>query len=414
MTQRTLVSVGPSLMEGSELNSSFAQGGKGAWPELVAERLANLPNVGPMNSSGLRCGWLGDGTVSYAGAWADVTGADLFDKAPYGWGKYSAGGTTAIVTHTRSSRLRAVVGFYYYWIDLLRTSGTQGGVGSYRVDGGAWTALPSTIANDNAIKRAWISTAVTSTVEVRAANAAGTAVGVFPVGVEWGYRDLSSVTDGFTWHNLGRNGASICDLVGGTGNTTVGNRMAAITLIAPTEGTLVMEGTDPSTVASTSQWNTDLTTIKNYADDFGPVWFLNFYELSEYPTVPNSQSPGYPFTTQTSYRAQTKTTATNIGATSTFDLFDEWKAFGLGGEGAQNLAARGTIAFIYNQDNGHELANGHFDIARRIYGWLKAQLGYSGPSTYTAKGKATSLACKGKQSSVAAYTAAAPIAVVPV
>lgn len=435
MTVNTIVSVGDSLSEGSEPvalpgNFSFAQGGKGAWWELAAERLSNLSTVGPRISSGFRSTALGDGTVAYAGAWTDVTAADLFDKGPYGLGKYSATGTGGTVTFTRPA-FRTVVGFALYWIDLNRLSGTNGGNWSYSVDGGTYTAMGQTIAHDNGLKKFYVSGAVTSSVAVRAANAAGTAVGTFPIGIEWFYL-APSTTTGLIWHNLALNGMLLRDLVGGTGNTTVGDRMAffdAVTLGSgspisnqPNVGILLMHGRDV-TLNSTSQWNTDLGTFWTRVHSLAPQLWMNHFELAQYPDETNSASPGFPWATQTSYRDQLKTTAAaKSPAVPVFDQYDRYASMGWGPSSgttvtisnSQNVALR-AAGILYALDNGHQLAAGHLDQATAVYWQLRNRwfsVG-SAPSSYVATGKQAAVAVTGKQAAVA-YSTASPIAVTPV
>lgn len=67
---------------------------------------------------------------------------------------------------------------------LLVCDGVSSANFSYRIDGGSWTNVSHTWVHDNSLVQLTINTAVTSTVEVRGANAAGTAVLTYMVGIE--------------------------------------------------------------------------------------------------------------------------------------------------------------------------------------------------------------------------------------
>jgi hypothetical protein len=94
-------------------------------------------------------------------------------------GTWLGNGATAIQTWTRPIDCPAISSF-----DLYVCDGSGAGNFSYSVDGGAYTNVAATWAGLNALKKISIATAVTSTVAVRAANAAGTAVNTYLVGIE--------------------------------------------------------------------------------------------------------------------------------------------------------------------------------------------------------------------------------------
>lgn len=363
-----LVFTGDSLTQGtgpSSVNPAIAQGGQGCWAELVAERLANIAGLGPLLSSGMRGVWLGLLTGgdewSFAGTWTAVATTDAWDKTPYGHAKY-ANGSTNIATYTRPSTYRTVVGFAIYWVDY-----TNGGNWSYRIDGGSWTAMGQTLANDNQLCKFYVSSSVTSTVEIRAADSSGTGVGCLPVGIELFY---STATQGLIVHNIGTNGERLDNLV----KVTSGDRMAFFDSVklgtgspisnTPNAGITIMHINDVA-IANTTTWANDLTTFYNRVSSLAPVGFINPWEC---------ETGTYDQTQQTNYRAQTKTSAASLGA-QVYDLYDAWSSNGF-------TANAGAVAAGYLcSDHIHESQAGHLELATKLYWFVRDQLlGYGAVS----------------------------------
>lgn len=320
MTISQLVLLGDSLTKGAAVGAAYAEGGRGNWAQLVADRLANIPTLGPLLSSGFRhvevaAEW------AYTGSWTSVVSTDVFDRAPYGHAKY-ANGSSFVLTYTKPA-VRAVVGFSIYWINYA-----AGGDWSYRIDGGAWTAMGQTLggATANKLCKFYVASAFTSTVEIRAANAGGTGVGCLPVGIELFYSDPTVATQGLIVHNLGVNGEQLHNLV----LVTSGDRMAFLDQVQlgtgspitnqPNVGVICMHINDV-TINNTTTFATDLTTLNTRAQPLGIVGLMNPWECG----LPVGE------TVQKNYRAQLKTSAAGFSpAAKVFDHYDNLAANGIG------------------------------------------------------------------------------------
>lgn len=125
--------------------------------------------------------WRDEWTLT--GSWTRATTADAWDKGPLlgsttGCGTFTASGSGFSATWTRPSGI-TVTGVTVHVID-----GPSAGNFSYRIDGGAWTNVSNTWTGDNSYDRLTIGTPVTSTFEIRCANASGTSVQTYLVGLE--------------------------------------------------------------------------------------------------------------------------------------------------------------------------------------------------------------------------------------
>lgn len=410
MTVSQIVLVGDSITYGGIVvgvgtSSLIKDGGLGAWAELDAEGLANVSGIGPLISSGFRSTWIDEWGVT-SGTWGAVISTDAFDRVPYGEGLKSAGGSSNILKWTRPTQWRPVVGFALYFVDR-----TTGGNWSYRVDGGAWTAMGQTLAQDNLLAKFYVPTAVAVSVEVRAANVAGTAVAVCVAGIEAFFLSPLTTTAGLIVHNIARNGAPLNTLT----LATSGDRMAFFDAVKvdpvngggaitnrPNVAITMMHVNDVRLFADVPTWAADIATFYARVNALAPLGYLSYGEM---------QAPTYNATTQANYRAQTKTSAA-LHSIPVLDLFDAWG----GAVGTQNaaLAAAGIITISASPaDNGHPTQTGNFDMAHRIIWWLRTQFFASTinqPSSMTVNAKQAAVAYSGKQAAVA-YSARAPVSV---
>jgi hypothetical protein len=301
---------------------------------------------------------------------------------------YAAQSASSIFTWTKPARWPTVIGITVYYVDFNRLSGTQSGNWSWRFNStGSYQAMGQTIARDNKMAKFYVSnggSAITS-FQMRAATAAGTAVAIFPVGIEAWFHDPLT-TSGVIVNNLARNGYPLNYLIG---KTTAGDRMAYWDLCkidpvngggavshAPTLGSIVMHGNDIRIFNDTTKWDSNLRSFASRAAGGGaPVFFMSHFELSQFDE-PNAVSPGYPRTNQENYRNQMQTTATAIGVPH-LNLYDELKKAGFGTDltlaNCQNVALR-AVNWCNPNDNGHPMQLGHIDIAKRVFTWLKPQL----------------------------------------
>lgn len=378
-----LVLCGDSLTQGTVGGGAFAAGGpatscggQGSWAELLADRLANIVGLGPLISSGFRGTHLGtiiggphnNGNVEwiYAGSWTGVESTDAFDKAPYGGAPFGtsyvssyASGSGNTATWYKPASWRPIVGFAIYWVDY-----TSGGNWSYKIDGGAATAMGQTLANDNKLCKFYVASSVTTSVEIKAATTGGTSAGCLPIGIEVFYANPAT-TSGLIVHNLGINSTKLNSLVAATS----GDRLAFFDQVklgtgspisnAPNIGTIVMHINDVL-LASTSTWNTDLNTFYARVGSLGRVGILSYVE---------AKTASYNQTQQTNYRAQSVTTA---AAWSTpgkvFSLYDWAANLGFTGNTACDTAG------FFLTDLIHESQAGMLAYTDPIYWWVLTRI----------------------------------------
>jgi lysophospholipase L1-like esterase len=130
--------------------------------------------VRPMNKE-----WAQSGTPTKAG------GSDAWEVgfvrsgASPNCGTWRLNTATDIFTWTKPNDCPAITGF-----KLLMGDGPSSANFSYSIDGGAYTNVSGTWTQNNSLRQITINTPVNSTVAVRGANAAGTAVLTYICGIE--------------------------------------------------------------------------------------------------------------------------------------------------------------------------------------------------------------------------------------
>ncbi len=125
--------------------------------------------------------WRDEWTLT--GSWTRATTTDAWDKGPLlgstsGCGTFTGSGSGLTATWTKPPDITVTS------ITLHVIDGPAAANFSYRIDGGSWTNVSNSWSGDNSYDRITINTPVTSTFEVRCANAAGTAVQTYLVGLE--------------------------------------------------------------------------------------------------------------------------------------------------------------------------------------------------------------------------------------
>lgn len=174
-------------------------------------------------------------------AWTNATVSDAWDVGPY-MPQFSPAHTkradtaSKIATWTKPSGLQ-VTSFTLYMVD-----GAGSGNFSYSIDGGSYTNVSNSWNQDNSLDAITINSPVSSTVAIRGANASGTGVNTYLVGIE-----PHSGTTGVKLHNLCVNGEATYSVV----RTTAGDWGKWIDLVQPdlitimyTNDVLVFNATD--------------------------------------------------------------------------------------------------------------------------------------------------------------------------
>lgn len=323
-----MATLGDSTTEGDVVVTN------GGWPEqlrLLAQSRWGRGGDGchPMN----RDPW--SITNDWTSAAAD--GSSPWDRSIFNGGAgtpapttYFGNGSAMVATWTKPTGL-AATSFTLYMVD-----GASAGNFSYSTDGGStWLNVSATWNQDNSIKRIHINTAVASTVKIRAANAAGTAVNTYLVGLE----PLTGAS-GFTIHNFAANIAFLSAMVRGG----AGNWHALLDTIQPPLVTNMY--TNDVVLFSAPLWQSDLEALGTVVTGYGgSVLFMSMFEQF-----------GRDITIQATMRSIVKTVAAEFGM-PVIDFYD------LVGDANATLAAG-----YYNTNTDiHENNAGAVFMAQQIW-----------------------------------------------
>lgn len=405
MAVKQLFLVGDSLTAGKLGGHDFAQGGDGSWAEHTRGLLGNIDGLGPLISSGIRLtetavNGLSLGEWTGGGTWTDVASTDAFDKYPYGHGGYATG-SSFTRTYTVPAWMPPIVGFQLYWIDM-NGGGHSGGNWSYKINSGSQTAMGQTLALDNSLNVFYVSTALSAgdTVQIRAANTAGTSVYCLPVGIELFFLPPST-TQGLIVHNMSIGGGKLNTLVAATS----GDRMAFVDSVkagtgspkVPDPDALVMGIINDVQLGNVTTWANDIATFYSRTHNLGTLGYYSAYEAN-FGTYPQS--------TQTSYRAQTKSSAASHGI-PVLDWYDKLAAYGVTGNAATSAAG------FLEADLIHPSQAGHNYLSPLCYWFIRNNvLGLGTVSeAYTATAKKADVQYSAKKASVP-YLAGAPVAII--
>jgi hypothetical protein len=120
-----------------------------------------------------------------AGTWTKGINTDPWNISPTTGGVVSNNGSwhaksaAATFTWKKGSDCKTITSF-----DLFVADGASAANFAYSIDGGAFVDVSQSWAHTNALKKIHIASSVFSTVTVRAANAVGTAVDLYMIGIE--------------------------------------------------------------------------------------------------------------------------------------------------------------------------------------------------------------------------------------
>jgi len=329
-----MAAFGDSTTEG---NVTVTNGG---WPEqlrVLAESRWGRGGDGihPMN----RDPWT---LTSGGNAWTIATTADAWDCAPLLGSAgnpvaatYLANGSAIIATWTKPVAL-TTSSFTLHMVD-----GAGSGNFSYSTDGGSsWTNVSTIWSQNNAVKKIHIQSSVTTTLKVRAANAAGTAVNTYIVGLE-----SHTSSPGFVIHNVAANSEFSYSIV----RTTAGNWHAWLDTLQPPLCTFMITNDSVlwetfGDISAGIQANLDAfaSTVSGYG---GCVLFMNFFEQG-----------GRSVPIQASIRAIVKTVATAYS----MPVIDFYDLIG-------NHAATVAAGYYDNSGDIHENDAGAVYIAQQVW-----------------------------------------------
>jgi lysophospholipase L1-like esterase len=159
---------------GDSLSAGHIDANNVAWPNYLRRMLRNkgytvhtgICPVYRTSSSDPTGYW------SFAGTWASDADSICL---PFPSSARSAAGSSANIATWTKPAGETVTAFHIVWVDAAATGASAF---SYSIDGGAWVDVAMTKPTTPALRRTEVVASVTSTVRVRAANAAGTAVAV--------------------------------------------------------------------------------------------------------------------------------------------------------------------------------------------------------------------------------------------
>lgn len=137
----------------------------------------------PMRGYGYRAPWADEWSYTTGGnAWSNSSPTDAFAVGPLEEfvldqyvGVIYASGASKVATFTKAAWMTEDITAFKIGV----VDGPSSGNFAYRIDGGAWTNVSWTWNQNNSLDQITINSPVTSTVEIRGANAAGTAVTVY-------------------------------------------------------------------------------------------------------------------------------------------------------------------------------------------------------------------------------------------
>lgn len=265
-----------------------------------------------------------------AGSWTKSTNSDAWDKAP--WGEaYTASGSSAVKTWTKSSEVTGTINRF----ELFVVDGASSANFSYRIDGGAWTNVSNTWNQNNSLDTITINSPVTSTVEVRAANAAGTSVNVYLVGISVYFQ-----AGGLVVHNLGKRSDTIITFT----RSTTGDWGAWLDLVQP-DLVIIEDSNHGVYINNPTEFAVDLNQLVDRVQAYADVVFF---------VVPE-QNNGRDVTMQSNYRQRMRDVAYQRNAT-VFDLSFAWG----------NYATASGNGLWYPPVGVHPSDTGHTDISTRI------------------------------------------------
>ncbi len=238
-----------------------------------------------------------DRNTTISGTWTKATTSDAWDRSPglavgafSAIGTYLANGSANIWIWTKPSYL-TVDGFYIWAVD-----GASSGNFSYSTDGGTtWNNVSVTWNQTNSIKRILVNTSITgtNTVQVRAANASGTAVNTYIMGIE-----PITKKSTYTIHNWGAAGQFSINFV----RNTAGNWHEALDLLQPQLVTYMITN-DIVLDPVANDWKPTVQTLASTVTGYGgSMLFMNFFEQYQRDV-----------TAQANYRAMIKDVAASYG-----------------------------------------------------------------------------------------------------
>jgi hypothetical protein len=334
------------------------------WAQRLAVMLSGGLDGGLL-SYGFRGVWI-DWTFSHNGRFDPVGSASfppvgpgsLSDVVPWGQGRLAtATNPGGVATWTKPAWMtRPLTGGYLYWIDDPAV-----GQFSYRVNGGAWSAMPSARLRDHKLKRFWIGGNI-RVLSVRNATTNSAATGCGLAGFE-PWTAPRGTTNGFILHNLAMPGQYSGDFIYASSGDplafldSVVDETGDVLCNADLFGVMFVNDTQPRSTdysATKARYNAIVDRMRAYADGF----ILAYVEQGG----SRLNGPLGTAATQSALRDAGRTVSANRGL-AFINLYDA-----LAAEGVTGFAQAAAAGFL--SDSVHPSQLLHDDIAARVFRML--------------------------------------------
>ncbi len=308
------------------------------WPQIIREKMKDRWGI---SGTGFRGNWKSEWSFTSGGdAWTSSTQSDSWSKAPYDGGFIAnchtmlANGSTKTATWTKPSWLtQSITSFKLYVVD-----GASSGDFAYRIDGGAWTDVSSSWDQNSSLDVITIPSAVSSTVQVRGANAVGTAQNIYLVGLE------ANTGTGSTLHDISASAQGLYTTANLTGNA---DYLAWIDVIQPDIIIVSFTNDLQTSVYNTTTITNKLQAIATRQQPYGYVVPMPFWGQDRYADgcddARNTQLAGI---------------YTSNATTNNSEYIDLWARYG-------NYAAVNGLGYM--QDTLHPSDSGGVEIAKLVW-----------------------------------------------
>lgn len=338
-TDRVVAIIGDSV---GELD---AGGTVSPYPILIREKMRLKWGI---SGTGLRGVWTDDWSFTTGGnAWTASTNSNTWAKGPYnGLYEYAntmrASTSSMTATWTKPHWVRSsITSFKFHVVD-----GAGSANFSYRVDGGSWTNVTNTWSQDDSYDIINVATTVTSTVQIRGANAAGTSVNVYLIGIE------CITGTGATLHDITASGEGLYATARSGGAADLN---AWIDAIQPKLIVVCYTNDLVNTFWNTTRITDDLQSIVDRQAPYGKVIPMPFWGQDRYADGPDDAR-----------NTELANIYTAAATASNSEYIDLWARYG-------NYAAVNALGFM--ADGLHPSDTGSIEIARVLWALLSRGTG---------------------------------------
>lgn len=262
------------------------------------------------------------------GTWTQLSAGDASNRAP--WGQtWSANGST----HVKRFTLPAYVVTPTVTVEVLYVDGPAAADFSISADGAAFVNIGGTYSGSSILRKRTLTMAASSTIDVRAANAAGTGVATFFVGLRFLRTPGELVIENLGFPSIGLN------------NYVNRDATSYINLVQP--DLMIMNESNDPVVATAEVW-----------EPYQRLFWESYSGAAKLLIVDSEQGGGRDVEAQRTYRELTKNVVTQYGG-EWLDMFKFW------GTWEQGVALGFWELFAVHPNNA-----GYDDMTARILALL--------------------------------------------